>query len=125
MTTKSEGQHTGEFLVSEAPGTLSRDAITVTAPAATLLEAGAVLGQIAASGKYVAYDEAWSDGRETAAGILYDNVDNTDGVAEADFDVTVVNFNAEVRSDDLVWGTGVDETGGLADLRALGIKARS
>jgi hypothetical protein len=36
----------------------------------------------------------------------------------------VIDFGAEVRSDDLIWADGVDEAGGLADLAALAIKAR-
>lgn len=44
MTTITEGQHAGEFLVSEAEGSRSRDAITVAS--GQNLSAGAVLGKI-------------------------------------------------------------------------------
>lgn len=44
MTTKTEGQHAGEFIVSEAPGTLSRDTVTVLS--GQNLSAGAVLGKL-------------------------------------------------------------------------------
>lgn len=119
----TEGQHTGEFILSEANGTLSRDTVSVTVPANTTIKAGAVLGQISATGKYVSYDDANSDGSEAAAGILYDNVVNATD-APIDVSAVVINKDAEVRSDDLQWGDGVDEEGGLADLLALGIKAR-
>ena len=124
MSVKTEGKHTGEFLVSEAPGTRSRDAVTVTVPANTTLQPGYVLGQLSSGGKYVPYDNAETDGREDAAGILYDEfVNDTDEAV--DVDATIVNTDAEVRKADLVWfDKDNDEAGGLVDLLALGIKAR-
>lgn len=121
----SEGKRTAEFLVSEAPGTISRDNVTVTVPAATVLAPGSVLGKIAATGKYALYDEANSDGTETAAGVLYAELDNSEGVAPVDMDAVVINWSAEVRLDDLEFEDGVDEDGAVADLAALGVKARS
>jgi hypothetical protein len=120
----TEGKNTGEFILAEAPGTISRDTVTVTVPAATTLAPGTVLGQISSSGKYVPYDNAESDGRETAAGILYGELVNAGG-APADKEGVIVDFCAEVRSADLEWEDGVDEDAGLAHLAALGIKARS
>lgn len=70
MTTFIEARRAGEFLISEANGSISREAITVAAAAAALA-AGTVLGKLTASGKYVAYSNAASDGSEVAAGILY------------------------------------------------------
>lgn len=125
-TTLTEGQHTAEFIVSEAAGTRSRDAVTVTVPANTTLSAGTVLAKLSATGKYVEYDNSGSDGSEAAAAILYaEQVNDTD--ADVDVTATVLNADAEVRSADLVWKTGLvdaDKTAGLADLLALGIKAR-
>lgn len=123
MTTLNEGRHTGEFILSELPGAISRDAGTIEVPAATELEAGTVLGLISASGHYAPYDDSASDGRETAAAILIDGLIN-DAALAADMTGVVLNFGAEVRSDDLVWGDGVDDAGGLVDLAALFIKAR-
>lgn len=127
MATKSEGRHTGEFLVSEAAGHLSRDEVTVTVAANTELQAGMVLGQLAASGKYVPYDNAGSDGSEEAAAVLYDaGLINGTG-APVDMRATVINGVAEVRETDLEWAAGLtdnDKDAGLADLRALFIKAR-
>lgn len=45
MTVFTEGPRTAEYLISEAPGHLSREAVTVNAAAAALV-AGTVLGQI-------------------------------------------------------------------------------
>lgn len=126
MSTKTEGKHTGEFIVSEAPGTQSRDAVTVTVPANTTLQGGTVLGQLSASGKYVAYDNANSDGSEAAAGVLYDTLVN-DTESDDDVEATVINANAEVTDAELVWKDGLsdnDKAAGRTDLRALGIKAR-
>lgn len=113
----------GAFILTESPGTLSRDTVSVTVPAATTLAPGTVLGQLSGLGTYVPYDEAESDGREAAAGILYGPLANdTDGPVTVTG--VIVNWGAEVRADALIWGNGVDEAGGLADLAALGIKAR-
>jgi len=122
--TLTEGRHTGEFILSEAEGTGSRDTVTVTVAANTTLSAGTVLGQISATGKYVPYDDSYTDGREDAAAILYDNVTNDAG-APADISAVVINWSAEVRSADLVYVGDVDEDKAVSDLRALGVKARS
>jgi hypothetical protein len=122
----TEGKHTGEFILSEANGNRSRDNVTVTVPANATLEAGHVLAKLSATGKYVEYDNSGSDGSEAAAGVLYSQLVNDTG-APVDMDGVVVNQDAEVRSDDLVWKTGLtdnDKAAGEADLLALGIKAR-
>lgn len=124
MQTFTEGKHPGEFLVTEAPGTLSRDTVTVTVPANTTYEPGTVLGQFAATDKYAPVDDTNTDGTETAAGILFGKATN-DADAPVDVDAVVINLNAEVRAADLVWVVeGVDEDAAIAGLRQLGIKAR-
>lgn len=75
MTIKTEGLHAGEFLLSEATGTRSREEITLAASTA-VLPAGQVLGRITTSGLYAAYDPAAydpaaSDGRQAAAAVLW------------------------------------------------------
>lgn len=123
----TEGVHTGEFILSESPGTISRDSVTVTVPTGATLDPGTVLGQLSASGKYVPYDNAGSDGSEEAAGILYATLDNSAGVAPVDFDGVVVNFGAEVRKASLSWAAGLvdaDKTAAYADLAGRGVKAR-
>lgn len=119
----TEARRTGGFIVTESPGTISRDTVTVTVPASTTLQPGAVLGKITASGKYVPFDDTASDGRETAAGILYEKQVN-DALSAADVTAAIVNFGAEVREDDLVWESGADSAAGLVDLAARYIKAR-
>lgn len=103
------------FVVSEASNQRSRDNVTVTVDGADI-KSGTVMGKITASGKYVPYSNAASNGSEVAAGILYQHIDSTTG------DVQAVIFNAdcEVNRKEL---TGLD-VAGEADLRALGVKVR-
>jgi len=127
MSTKTEGRHTAEFLISEAPGTASRDQATVTVAATTTLKAGTVLGRLSATGKYVPYDNAGSDGSETAYGVLLEEVVNAAG-APADVEATVINWGAEVRSTSLEWAAGLvdaDKTAAAVDFLARGIKVRA
>lgn len=122
MTELTEGQHTGEFIVDEPSTKISRELVTVTAAAAAKLQPGHVMAKLSSGGKYVPYDNAGSDGSETAAGILYGEVDNSAGVAPADFDAVVVRRVAAVRKADLQWASGVDangKTAAYADLAAL------
>lgn len=113
MTTESI--RSGEFILSEGNGHISREEITVISGAG-VLEAGQILGKISASGKYTAYDDAATDGSEVAAGILYAQVDATSADAKA---LSVVR-HAEVKSAFL---TGSDENA-VADLAALQIIVR-
>lgn len=125
MASKTEGRYTGEFILSEAPGSRSRDNVVVTVGAGVTLKAGQALGKITASGKYVPYNNAAADGSQAVAGILYAELSNAGG-APADVAGVIVNTDAEVRSADIEWN-GQDaaaQTAGLADLLALGIKAR-
>ena len=121
----TEGQHTGEFILSEANGKRSRETVTVTVAADTTLATGSVLGKITATGKYVPYNNAAADGSEVAKAVLYNEIKNSGG-APADFDGVILNVDAEVRAADLQWNgqDGAAQTAGLADLLALGIKAR-
>ncbi|QDQ25294.1 head decoration protein [Chitinimonas arctica] len=66
---KVEGNHTGEYFLSEGEGKISREAIVVaTGP---FLPAGQVLGIKTVGGEYVPYSNAANDGSEVAVGILY------------------------------------------------------
>jgi hypothetical protein len=123
----SEGQYTGEFILSESPATISRDNVTVTVAASTKQKAGSVLAKLSGTGKYVEYDNAGTDGSAVAAGILYSELDNSADSNPADFTGVIINFAAEVRKADLQWFSGVqasDKTAAYADLAALGVKAR-
>lgn len=127
MDPLTEGQHTGEFILSESPGTISRDQVTVTVPTGRTLAAGHVLARLSATGKYVPYDNAGSDGSESARGILYSELDNSEGLSGTDMAGVVINFGAEVRKADLQWESGLvdaDKTAAYSDLAVYGVKAR-
>lgn len=117
MTSMVEGRHTGEFLVSEADGTRSRDEVTVTQSGAALVS-GTVMAKLTASGKYVPYDNAaaGSTGAEVAAGVLYTPLAAKTGDSKA----VVIVRDAEVYGAAL---TGSDSAG-VADLKALGVIVR-
>lgn len=124
MSSLTEGRYAGEFLISEGPGTISREAANVDVPASTTLEPGHVLGVVTATGHYAPYDDANSDGTETAAAILCGPRLVNDAAIMATQAAAVIARLAEVRADDLQWDTGVDEAGGTTDLAALLIIAR-
>ncbi len=121
----TEGKYTAEFLVSEGEGSISRDDAVVTVAAGAKLIPGAVLALVGT--KYVEYDNAGTDGSQTAKAILIAEADNTAGGAPADFNRAVIARMAEVRSADLEWFSGAsesDQTAGIADLAAAFIIAR-
>lgn len=70
--------HAGEFLLSEGPGTISREAISVAAGPA--LVAGQVLGLVTATGEFAPYDSTAEDGSENAACILFASLGESDVV---------------------------------------------
>ncbi len=121
MTAFTETVHDGEFLLSEADFTLSRDEITIVS--GQNLVAGTVLGKITTGGKYKIYANGDGDGSQVAAGVLLNAVDATDGDKKG----VIINDDAEVKGALLNWGTN-DATGitaGTADLLALHIKVRT
>lgn len=110
------------FLLSEAIGGLSRDVVTIKS--GEDLEAGAVLGKITATSKYVAYNSNAGDGSEVAAAILGAKCDASAG----DLDATVISRLAPVRRAALIFDDGspaVDEDGAIVDLASKFIIARS
>ncbi len=76
MNIRQETIHAGEFLLSEANGQISREAINVAAGAA--LAPGQLLGLITASGEFAPYDPAAEDGTENAACILFGPLGQSD-----------------------------------------------
>ena len=123
MSAKTEGMHTGEFLLSEGPGTLSRENVLVTVDADTILPAGAVL---AASGDYYVPVTSGLVGSSAALGILYGEADNQGGSAAANIAGVIINTVAEVRGADLDWNAmgGVDIQAAMDLLYAQGVKVR-
>jgi len=120
MTTLTEGQHAGEFIVSEANGLRSREIKTLIS--GQDLAAGAVVGEITASGKLTEVAPAANDGSETAAGILVYACD----ASSADEACVSIVRDAEVNGAELVWPTVTAEqkTAAIAELAALGIIVR-
>lgn len=111
----NEGKHTAEFLLSEGNGSISREQVVISSTAAAMVP-GTVVGKITATGEYVAYSNAASDGSEVAAGVLYAGVKDS----AADQSAVIIARHAEVIASEL---TGLDTTG-KADLLALGIICR-
>ncbi len=116
MSTQTQGPRACEFLLSEAPGTLSREEITIVSGSG-VVEPGTVLAVVTATGKYAPYEDAAADGTETAAGVLIYQTDATSADQSA---VAIVRL-AEVIDAKLIGS----DTNGLADLAALNIIARS
>ncbi|AZF53465.1 hypothetical protein C4J85_2981 [Pseudomonas sp. R4-34-07] len=75
---KIESMHAGEFLLSEGPGTISREAINVAAGPA--LEPGQILGLVTATGEFAPYQPTAEDGSENAIAILYGPLGQSDVV---------------------------------------------
>lgn len=76
MTIKKEPIHTGEFLLSEGAGNISRETINVAAGPA--LNSGQVLGLVTASGEFAPYHPAAEDGTQAAVAILYGPLGESD-----------------------------------------------
>lgn len=123
MTTPlyTEGLYPAEFLISEGRGTISRDAAILIS--GQNLDAGTVLGQIAASGKYTVLAPAASDGSQIAAAVLYAPVD----ASLADKPCVVVSRYAELDGAQLVWPEGIttlQKTTAIGQLAATGLIVR-
>jgi hypothetical protein len=100
-TVLTEGRHAGEFLVSEANGTLSRELVTVKL--GQVLEAGEVY-ELDNDDKAVEFN---NDSDSGAAGIMLAKVDASDGDVVG---VAIVRL-AEVKADALiVTGDDSDES---------------
>ena len=114
MATLTEGMHTGEYVISEANGHLSRDQVTIKA--GEKMSAGTVVA-LHTGGSYVAYNGAGSDGADTAKGVLYAGVDATDAAAPG----VIHSRLCEVNGADL---TGLD-AGAVTDLAATYVIVRN
>ena len=122
MATYTEPYRASEIILSEAPGTLSRETVTIVSGTAAF-SAGTVLGKITASGKYKPYDDDNADGSEVAAAIALEDID----ASGADTMCSTLFRLAEYKADILQWvGTNDagDKTAGLADLVAKNLIGR-
>ncbi len=121
MTVFTEGRHTAEFLVSEANGHRSREAITVASGAD--LQAGTVVGKLTSGGQYKAITPGTSDGAQNAAGVLFKGTRTASATEEG----TIIARDAEVNGAHLVWPNGISDGNkntAIAALAALGIIVR-
>jgi hypothetical protein len=123
MTTQTEKlPHNEGFIISEAPGKLSREEVTIFKDSAVHL-AGTVMGK-RDDGKWQRLAEGSSEGNAAVKGILCSDVDST----AADAFGVVIERLAEVRAADLIWPTGLstaNHDAGVAELLALNIKVRA
>jgi hypothetical protein len=111
----NESNYAGEFLLSEASGTRSREEVTFAATVAEI-EPGTVVGIVTASGHYAPYSNGAVDGTQTAAGILYAGLPIKAGTQKG----VIIARDAEV-DDVKVIG---EDAPGIVDLKALGIIVR-
>lgn len=129
MVTKTEQlPHNEGFIISEAPGSLSREQVVFVAALAAL-EAGSVVA-IRDDGKYEMLDPGSSEQGDSPSvvGILCSRVDPSDGAGGIGADVkgVIIERLAEVREDDLIWAsiTTAQQDAGEAALLARNIKIR-
>ena len=76
QTLTDDNIQTGDYVLSEAAGTRSRDNVKI-ASGSGVVKPGRVLGKVAATGKFKPHDPAAADGSEVPAGINYAEVDAT------------------------------------------------
>ena len=123
MTVLVETRHPAEFILSEATGQRSRDAVTI-ASGAGIIAAGTVLGKVTATGKYVARAHGASDGSEVPAAI---NIYGADASA-ADVQVSAILRDAEVNGKCLTYHADRDQaaekTAANEALKSLGVIVR-
>ncbi len=123
MTTLTEGNHTGGFLVWEVLRDFTRETV-ILASGAGKLAPGTVLGKITTGGKYTVLTPGAANGGQNAAGILWDAVDATDADAPG---VAILRGPAIVNRNEIVWPDGATEaqiTTATTALAALGIIQR-
>ncbi|MBU2571182.1 MAG: head decoration protein [Gammaproteobacteria bacterium] len=112
----TENARPGQFIVAEVLSPEYRQQGVIAE--GQNLTAGTVLGKIDVGGKYTALAPAASDGSETAAAILYDDVNATD----ADQEGLVISRLAVVNGDLLTWPDGIIEDDKADAIAALETK---
>lgn len=116
MVTLTETFHAGTFIVNELDNFQSRKEVTLSnanGETDVIFEAGSVLGKITndnsdslgADGSYVAIKKGQTDGSQTAAGVLYNEVILAAGATQK---VTLMVHECVVRLSDLVWPSDFD-----------------
>ncbi|MFM8748395.1 MAG: head decoration protein [Aestuariivirga sp.] len=123
MTVLVETRHPGEFILSEANGHRSREAVTI-ASGAGIIAAGTVLGRITASGRYAASAVGASDGSQVPAAIAIHGAD----ASAASATVSAIVRDAEVNGKCLTYHADRDQpaekAAANAGLAILGVIVR-
>jgi len=116
MTTLTETNHAGEFILSELDGAGSRDNVTILGGSggAGKVYPGTVLGKLTSGGKYVPSPATGADGSQTGIAICINYVDATD----ADVVAAVLNLDAEVNGNCLLYDTTVNDGSKIATKNA-------
>lgn len=83
----------------------------------SILRAGLILGKITASGKYAQYNNAASDGTETAVGILVNTIDLRDSTGTQQDTPAVMATVAEIDANNIP-ASGTNYTGLDANAKA-------
>lgn len=112
-----------DVVKTEGPNRYSRDEVII-ASGSGIVEVGAVLGKVTASGKYKPLAPGASDGTQVASRISLEKVDATSADAVR---VVVLSRHAEVVQQALVWAGAVNDTqkaAALSQLETAGIVAR-
>lgn len=123
MAVFNEQQRACEGLLSELPGSQSREAVIMVSGAG-VVRAGTVLGQITAGGKFTPSPDTGANGSQVAVAISLYEVDAT----SADQPVTIIRRGAEWTISDLTFQATVNDApkraAKIAQLAAVGILAR-
>lgn len=123
MTVFKEPTLAYEALISEAPGYISRDTVTLKGGNG-VVKACTVLGQVTTSKKYVPSPATGTDGSQTAVAMLLVEADTSAGDVQvaiirrtAEVVAGMLNFDASINTPELIAGK-------LEQLAAVGIVAR-
>lgn len=124
MPVLTETLHAGGFLLSGNydDSKISSDQIVVVSGAGKL-GAGTVLGKITTSGKFTILAPGASDGSQTAAAILWADLD----ASAADAVGVAISRYAEVTGGELTWPAGItgpQKIAAIGQLAAVGIILR-
>ncbi len=122
MSILTETAHPTNVIVSEAPGTLSREKITIDE--SQTVRAGECLGRVTASGEYARYDNGAGDGTEVARAIALADV--TTGAGET-ADIAALVRLCEVNKSEVLFDAGQNQAAqdaAFVDLEAAFVIAR-
>lgn len=120
MSTLTEKYGPNSCVISEGEHGYSRDEVSVAAGAGVTLPGGTVLGRITATGVFVIWNPANTDGSQVVAAVLSSPVTGTQKSS-------VIRRLSQVNTSLLNWFSGAtapQRATGIAGLATLGIIAR-